>query len=178
MKTKLTLFFIFIFIAFSCLPTLAMDFIKIGSSTYKPSAPIILNTTGSNSSVSFAGTKGRNIGTVNFIFNDTAITEGAEFDVITGGSGEEGRVLINFTDQKVNNKGIVNLIASDEESSATGTVKIISLEEDGDFTFSINAQVRGILQRISNPLKGDINGKESRPNKVIRITGIISTTKP
>ncbi len=153
--------------------------VKIGSTVYRPRGPVVLNVIGDSANVSFAGNKGRNVGTANFIFQKIVnqITEGAEFDVIAAGDGEDGKVSVTFTDQKVSGRGTVTLITSDEDSTATGKVKILSVESDGSFTFSINAEVSNALKRVTNPLSGNLSGSDSRFGGKVRVSGKIAASK-
>lgn len=172
--------FTVILLGFNSLPGFCANSLKIGSGSFKAKAPVVLNVTGDSATASFAGTRGRNVGTANFIFQKltSQITQGAEFDVITGANGEDGKVLITFTNQQVSGRGKVKLISSDNDSTATGKIKILSVDSNGNFTFSVNASVSNALQRITNPLSGNLNGSDSRFKGLVKITGTLSTTKP
>lgn len=158
------------------LPGLCADSLRIGSGNFKASGPIVANVVGSGVSVNFAGRKGTRIGTALFLFDEIAsqIQPGAEFEVIAG-DGENGKVLVSFTDQTVSRSGTVKLIASDEETTATGTIKILS-GDSSNFTFSINAQFNNVLQRVSNPLKGNVQGNDSRSKKTVRLSGKLTAS--
>lgn len=157
-------------------PAFAADKLKIGKSKYKAVTAIPSNVVGDSVTVSFAGRKGRKVGTANFIFQKLTdqIVEGAEFEVISGAGGQDGKVFIMFTDQSTNRKGKTKLLASDDQSVGSGRVKILSVNSNGGFTFSVNAEISNNLQRVSNPLKGDIQGTDSRSNKSARISGKIT----
>ncbi len=169
-----------LFLSLGSLPGFCTNNLKIGSGSFKPKAPVTLNITGDSATVSFAGNKGRNIGTANFIFQKltSQITQGAEFDVITGANGQDGKVLITFTNQQASGRGKVKLIASDDQSTAIGKIKIVSVDSNGNFTFSVNAEVSNALQRLTNPLSGNFNGTDSRFKGIVKIIGTLSAVKP
>ncbi len=179
MKSKIVSSFLFValLVIFSQLSASCADSLKIGSGNFKPSGPVVASTIGNGISVNFAGRVGTRVGTSVFLFNATAdkIVPGAEFDVVAN-NAQVGQVHVLFTDQTTNRSGTSKLIASDEESTATGKIKILS-GDSSKFTFSVSAQFKGILQRISNPLKGNMNGKESRPSKVVRMSGKLTASK-
>lgn len=169
-----------LFISLISLPGLCADKLKIGSAVYKAKAPVILNAVGDSATVSFGGTSGRRVGTANFIFQKLSnqIVQDAEFDVVTGANGEDGKVLITFTDQKVSGRGKVSLLASDAESTATGKIKILSVDENGNFSFSSDIVVSNALKRITNPLSGNLNGTDSRFKGIVKISGTLNAVKP
>lgn len=177
MKKSVLLSSLALFLSTSLLPGLCANNLKIGATSYKPSAPLILNKTGDSGTVSFAGHKGRRVGTANFIFQKLIgqITQGAEFDVVTGANGQDGKVLITFSDQNISGRGKTTTIASDDQSTATGKIKIVSVSSDGNFTFTVNAQISNALKRVSNPLSGNFNGTDSRNKGIVKVTGSFTT---
>ena len=166
-----------LFLSTSLLPGFCANSMKIGGASFKPSAPLILNKIGDGATVSFAGTKERRVGTVNFIFQRlvSQIVEGAEFNVVTAGNGEDGKVSIIFLDQSITGRGKVTAITTDEQSTTTGKIKIISVNPDGNFTFSINVEVSNALRRVTNPLSGDLNGTDSRNKGIVKLSGTLTT---
>lgn len=177
-KIALTSFLI-LFLATLVLPGICASGVKIGITTYKPKAPVVLSVIGDSATVSLAGTKGRNVGTANFIFQKIAnqITEGAEYDLVIAGNGEDGKVSVSFTDQKVSGRGKVTLLASDDSSTIVGKIKILSVEANGDLTFSVNAEISNALKRVTNPLSGNLSGQDSRFKGKARILGKITASK-
>ncbi len=179
MKNKIVSSFLFVtlFLVFSQLSASCADLLKIGSGNFKPSGPVIASVVGNGISVNFAGRVGTRVGTSVFLFNVTAdkIQPGAEFDVVIK-NAQVGQVHVLFTDQTISRSGASKLIASDDESTASGKIKIISGNSD-KFTFSVSAQFKNLLQRVSNPLKGNINGTDSRFNKPVRMSGKLTASK-
>lgn len=170
--------FISMILALIAMPGFCADKLKIGSVTYKSKAPIILQVAGDSSTVSFAANKGRRVGTANFIFQKVQIVKGAEFEVVSGANGADGKVLITATDQQVSGSGKVKLISTDAQSTATGTVTILDVDANGNFTFSVNATLSNLLSRITNPLSGNFNGTDSRAKGDLRISGTLNPSQP
>lgn len=145
------------------------EFIKIGKAKIKLAVPgaDTTQTIGASKSISLAGTKGTFVSTLNLIFQENAdlIAEGQEFEVAGGADRPDGKVNIEFTVNKVARSGKSTLVASDTDTNITGTVKIISVT-DTSFTATLSAKATNALKRVSNPLKGDLEGTDSRQNNV------------
>ena len=152
-------------------PVLAADKFKVGTVTFKSAVPAIDTTviTADDLTVSLAGNKSINVGTTNLIFKGlvSQIQEGADFEITTGQDVQSGKVNINGTLTQTASSGRTTVYASDEETTVeSGSVTILSVT-DNTFTFRYSAKVANLLKRVTNPLRGDLEGKESRLNNAV-----------
>lgn len=144
------------------------SFFKVGKTKFRliVDARDLSNAVGNNLTVSLVGSKGRKTGTMIFIFNELVdqIQEGAVFEITTSGNSEDGKVSVEFTSSNIKRSGRTILLASDSESTASGTVEIVSVDENG-FTMKLRGRFQNVLRRVSNPLRGDFEGTDSRANR-------------
>ena len=162
----------------TALPGLCENTIKIGPTTFTSNeASVILPVTEDTISISLGGTEGNRVATVNLIFDGLVnqISEGAEFDVVTGLKSEKGKVTINVTDQFDTSSGKVRNFSTDSRSRSRGKLTILSVDGSSGFTFSINTTVSNLLEVITDSQTGMLKNKRS-PKKV-RISGTVEAVK-
>lgn len=166
-------------LSMSTLPGFCADRLKIGTGNFKSKTPIYLNTVGDSATISFGGTSGRRAGVATFVFQKliNEIAPGVEFDV-TGTKGIDGKVSLFFSDTQISGRGVTMFLTSDDDSTATGKVKIISVEPNGDFSFSVDASYTNALSRTTNPLSGNFNGVDKRHPGIVKIIGTLKAVKP
>lgn len=180
---KISLKVLGIFLAILVLAPLgasAKDKLRIGKKKFKVLTET-LNTAsviGNSATVSIVGNKGFGTASVNLIFQALAdqMVEGAEFEVITGAGGEDGKVFLTYTNNTTKRNGKTKLSASDSDSSiSAGSVRITKANDNG-VTIKFKANVENTLVRKSDPLAGDITGTDSRSNKPVKISGQVTTS--
>lgn len=147
-KTIFYLLFVALILNLNSLPGKCVVKIKSGSTTFTSlNESVILPVTDTSISVSFGEDLGSRVVAVNLIFQDIAdmITSGAEFDIATGIGGESGKVILNFTDQDNSSTQKVKILTSDSFSKSRGKIKILEVNEDGSFSFSIKNTLTNLL---------------------------------
>lgn len=153
------------------LPGRCESTITVGSETFPISEDTpILHPTENSISVSVGHSDGDRTIAVNLIFQELAdqIQVGAEFDVVSGIGGEDGKVTINLSDEDASPQ---KTVTTDGFSKARGKIRILSFDEiTGSFTFSIDATVSN-LSTLSVKSNGKIVSK--RVKKKVGISGTI-----